>query len=920
MKHIERFLLLAVGLTACFSGLAFPQKIQPSGVQQLQTILQEKASRTPAQRKLDSHLHLSAQLARGALSAATMPGIRNASKYLKFDELQRVHVDIQGKVNDELLGEIEILGGTVESSFPKYGAIRAWIPLLYAESLAERADVTFIRPAAKPIHYAQLSSRPTTAGERLSLAERRENVRRQLKAALPSLGANHASTRLSEVAPLIAPIDMSGLISEGADLVHNQGFTGTGVKVGVVSDGVYSLATLQASGDLPANVTVIPGQTGPTTGCPGATDPCDEGTAMLETIYDLAPGAQLFFATGAGGEAQMATNIQSLAAAGCNIIVDGISYIAEGVFQDGIIAAAVNTVTVNGVLYFSAAGNLGNLDSSTSGTWEGDFNGTGATIPVLNTAYGTTVQVHAFDATHNYDAIIGTSPLVTLKWSDPLGAACNDYDLIIMDSTLSNILDSSSGVQDCSADPIEGVNAPTVGSVIVVVLYSGAPRALHVNSGGGQLAIGTSGATFGHNAAGSTLSVAATHAQATIFTAGNQAPEPYSSDGPRKMFYGQNGAAITPGNFLFGTNGGITLSKVDFTTADCGESAVPGFSPFCGTSAAAPTAAAIAALVLSVNPSLTSSQVIIAMKESALAEQTGFHSRTVGAGIAMANLSVDALSGIHALPTLTSLSPSSLTAGSAAFTLTVNGSNFVTDSVVRWNGFDHNTTFVSSRQLTASILASDILATGGAVQVTVFNTPPGGGSSNAVTFKIPDFSLSANPLSATVTAGQAAEYTLTVTPLSGFAHSVSLGCGYEEYTAPCSVTPDNLTLDGTNNATATVRVTTTARSLGSPPVRVTPPGFGLRLPTFLLLIFLTLALLAIAVRHQRTRFRSVITLAVLALISALVACGGGGKGPADFPLSKGTPAGTSSMTIRVESGSVGSFFLVHYTTLSLTVK
>lgn len=85
-------------------------------------------------------------------------------------------------------------------------------------------------------------------------------------------------------------------------------------------------------------------------------------------------------------------------------------------------------------------------------------------------------------------------------------------------------------------------------------------------------------------------------------------------------------------------------------------------------------------------------------------------------------------------PTLTSLSPNTITAGGAGFTLTVNGSDFVTTSDVRWDGATLATTFVNSTQLTAAVLPGDI-ATGATVQVTVFN-PDGSGTSNALTFTI----------------------------------------------------------------------------------------------------------------------------------------------------------------------------------------
>jgi len=87
------------------------------------------------------------------------------------------------------------------------------------------------------------------------------------------------------------------------------------------------------------------------------------------------------------------------------------------------------------------------------------------------------------------------------------------------------------------------------------------------------------------------------------------------------------------------------------------------------------------------------------------------------------------------VPTLTSLSPAGAATGGPAFTLTANGTNFISGSVVRWNGSDRTTTYVSATQLTASIPASDIAAAG-AAQVTVFNPAPGGGASNALTFAI----------------------------------------------------------------------------------------------------------------------------------------------------------------------------------------
>ena len=92
-----------------------------------------------------------------------------------------------------------------------------------------------------------------------------------------------------------------------------------------------------------------------------------------------------------------------------------------------------------------------------------------------------------------------------------------------------------------------------------------------------------------------------------------------------------------------------------------------------------------------------------------------------------------AIAVTNPIPTLTTLSPSSATAGGIAFTLTVNGTNFINGSVVRWNGSPRTTTYVSPTQLTAAITAADI-ASAGTFPITVFNPTPGGGTSNAVNF------------------------------------------------------------------------------------------------------------------------------------------------------------------------------------------
>jgi hypothetical protein len=121
------------------------------------------------------------------------------------------------------------------------------------------------------------------------------------------------------------------------------------------------------------------------------------------------------------------------------------------------------------------------------------------------------------------------------------------------------------------------------------------------------------------------------------------------------------------------------------------------------------------------------------------------------------------------IPSLTLLSPSSVLAGGANFTLGLSGAGFVSGSIVRWNGSDRPTIFVSSTQLTAAISASDILSVG-AAQLAVFNPPPGGGTSNSLAFAIsnPPFFLASLSLANAAAGGP--NFTLNVTG-SGFTSS-----------------------------------------------------------------------------------------------------------------------------------------------------
>lgn len=509
----------------------------------------------------------------------------------------RIEVEIGARVSPRLLVVVGAHGGQVKAFSDKYQRIDATVPLSAVPAIAADSEVQWIRESLPPMF---------------------------------NVGA----------------LTSQGYISHQVNQVLTA--TGAGVKVGVLSDSASSarVTALITSGDLGATTTVLPGQGGSGN---------DEGAAMMEIVQDMAPEAQLYFATANGGQTVMANNIAALSAAGCSIIVDDVTYYAEGAFQDGVVAQAVTTFVNSGGLYFSSAANSGNLTNGTSGTWEGDFLDGGSISGVIATA-GESGQVHNFGTSgspQTYDPLTATSSVITLKWSDPLAASTNDYDLFVLNSTGTTVKAFSASVQNGTQDPFEQVSSSpspfSVGDQVVVVKFSGSARALRVDTNRGQLGIATSGSTFGHNAGSDTIGVAAAYwnqaGNGIHAFIGTDVIEPFSSDGPRRLFYSANGTAITPGNVLFATGGGVTLQQPVLTAADGGVTKTPNFLPFYGTSAAAPHAAGIAALIKSAAPTLTNAQIRNVMTTTALDIMGAGTDRDSGFGVIRAKSAVDAATG-----------------------------------------------------------------------------------------------------------------------------------------------------------------------------------------------------------------------------------------------------------------------------------
>jgi hypothetical protein len=633
------------------AGDAGQSSASPEAQAQIESLIAEKESRTPAQRKIDSQLFYASKMDRGEPITANVATINTT---VTPDAAGNTVVDITARVDNSLLQALENLGARIISSYPRYHSVRAEISLDSLESIAALDDVVFIRPKLEPMVEAEATKAALRSPQfkPRDFAARAAVVRERLAQALSYLS--------NDDPPMQTNV---GRVTSEGDVTHKAArargtfnVNGSGIKIGVISDGALSIASAQQSGDLPPDVVIIPGQQG---GCAQGSV-CDEGTAMLEIVYDLAPGAKLFFATANGGPPAFADNIRKLRAAGCDIIVDDISYpTVETPFHDGqpptvltqgaIIMQAVNDVTAEGCLYFSSAGNAGNKNDNTSGVWEGDYSEGGPYVGPRPTGNTIVYNAHDFDPSVTIvtsNQITGSpSPAQagTLFWSDPLAASTNDYDVFVLNSNGTSVVGAGTNIQDGSSpqDPVETFPAAANVSgnrVVVLRKTTAQPRFLHLNTNRGRLQFNTDGQTHGHSSAALAYSTAATPAVGPFpnpFNSTNKV-ETFSSDGPRRIFYNANNQPYTPGNFS--STGGIVRQKPDITAADgvsvTGAGNFP--SPFFGTSAAAPHAAAIAGLFKSFKPSASQAEIRSVFTASAIDIEAPGVDRDSGVGIVMA--------------------------------------------------------------------------------------------------------------------------------------------------------------------------------------------------------------------------------------------------------------------------------------------
>ena len=431
----------------------------------------------------------------------------------------------------------------------------------------------------------------------------------------------------------VGSVTSQGLKAQQSDkLTDFLGLDGTGYTIGVLSDSYNALGGASAdvsSGDLPGTSNPFKHLT-PVNVLDDSLGGTDEGRAMLQIVHDVAPGAKLAFATAGATQTQFRNNIVALANAGANAIVDDFTFLTEPMFQDGIVARAVDNLVAVGVPYFSAAGNLGRASYEQAYRNSGTNLGSAGTnkIPMVANFFA-----HDFDPGTGVDLYqtVTVPPGTTsfsFQWSDPFfsvnggsGAATN-MDIAAFDMA-GNFLNIGGFNANVGADPVEvfSISNPSGGPIqvqLAIGKVSGPDPTLMKYvafrpSAGGDVSIDehatNSSTIFGHaNAKGAETIGAALYSQTPPYGVSPPQLEPFSSRGGTPILYGFTGNLLaTP----------QTRQSPDLVAPDGVSTTFFGPS-FVGTSAAAPHAAGVAVLLLQAKPNLTVAQLYSSLESTAI--------------------------------------------------------------------------------------------------------------------------------------------------------------------------------------------------------------------------------------------------------------------------------------------------------------
>jgi hypothetical protein len=404
-----------------------------------------------------------------------------------------------------------------------------------------------------------------------------------------------------------ARLRSGSFLSQGDEAINGPdaralGPTGAGVSVGIISDSINQVSPgisgSVSSGDLPADTVAL-------SDAPGGTD---EGRAMAEIVYDEAPGLdRIRFETADGGPVAKAHAIDALVADGAKVIADDTSYVAEPFFQDDVIAQAVDRAKAAGVAYFVSAGNDG-------------LHGWGAAYSPVADPSGQSASSEDFDPGGAVDTRqrIGSfaaddEVTLVLQWAEPWGRAASDFAIDVYapgGATPIRTIDTSNVVTGLpvEAQALKFAGPGTIEVAIRRVSGTGNPflKLVAFTNGAGTVAIehpaGAGAIDPGASSASGALTVAASD------YATPETPEPFSSRGPVTHFFDANGDPLAVPE---------VRQKPDLAGPDNVLTSVPGFDQFQGTSAAAPAAAGIAALIRSAKPAMAIDELYAIMIDPA---------------------------------------------------------------------------------------------------------------------------------------------------------------------------------------------------------------------------------------------------------------------------------------------------------------